>query len=102
MRNTVPILVRMHNDSACPSCFSCACMMIFSKPKKILMLAIVMKEEKTPHSPNAEGVYRRVKIGVTMMGSRYMMILLTDILAVSLNNAEFNMFVNRVVKMYIC
>jgi hypothetical protein len=47
-------------------------------------------------------VYRRVRIGVTMIGSRYMMILLTDILAVSLNNAEFNMFVNRVVKMYIC
>lgn len=50
---------------------------------------MAIKEEKTPHSPNGSGPYNRDKIGVTMIGNRYIRMLLNDILAVFRTNGVF-------------
>ena len=50
------------------------------------MATIDVNEENMPHSPNAEGPYRRDNIGVTTIGNTYIIILPTDNLAVFTNN----------------
>lgn len=61
---------------------------------KITIVAMVIIEENTPHSPKQVGEYRRDKIGVTMIGNTYMMILLEESLAVFITNALFFIFFN--------
>ena len=73
-------------------------MMTFSKPRKSPMVVMATNDENTPHSPNDSGVYKRVRMGVTMMGSMYMIMLLTDILAVFLTSGLENMSVNFLFK----
>ena len=73
-------------------------MITFSKPRKRPMVAIATNDENTPHSPNDSGVYRRVSIGVTMTGNMYIMMLLTDILAVFLTSGLENISVNFLFK----
>ena len=70
--------------------FSFACMITFSKPRKMPIDAIATKEENTPHSPKASGVYSRVKIGVTTIGNIYIIMLLRDIFAVFLTSGVLN------------
>lgn len=61
---------------------------------KITIVAIVIIEENTPHSPKQAGEYRRDKIGVTMIGNTYMMILLEESFAVFITNVRFFIFLN--------
>ena len=63
--------------------------MVFSKLRNKTIVAIVMVDENTPHSPKQAGEYSRDKIGVTMIGNTYMMILLEESLAVFITNALF-------------
>lgn len=69
--------------------FSSALTIVFSNPRKIPIVIIVIKEENTPHSPKGSGPYRRDNIGVTITGNRYMRMLLNDILAVFRTKGEF-------------
>ena len=75
-------------------------MRIFSKPKKRTIVDMTMKEENIPHSPKSLGVYKRVKIGVTISGNIYIMRLLTDILAVSFSSEVLSMSFSLVFKTY--
>lgn len=60
--------------------------MVFSKLSNKTIVAIVMVDENTPHSPKQAGEYSRDKIGVTMIGNTYIIKLLNDSLAVFNNN----------------
>lgn len=60
--------------------------MVFSKLRNKTIVAIVMVDENTPHSPKKAGEYSRDKIGVTMIGNTYIIKLLNDSLAVFINN----------------
>ena len=62
---------------------------------------MITKDENTPHSPKASGVYRRVNIGVTIKGNIYMIMLLTDIFALFCISGDFNMFPILLLKIYI-
>ena len=57
-----------------------------SKLKKIAIVAMFMIDENIPHSPKFAGVYSCDKIGVTMIGNTYIIILLDESLAVFINN----------------
>lgn len=63
--------------------------MVFSKLRNKTIVAIVMVDENTPHSPKQAGEYSRDKIGVTMIGNTYIIKLLNDSLAVFINNDWF-------------
>lgn len=78
--------IPLHSTNRFPSSSSSALTIILSILKNITMATIDVNEEKMPHSPNAVGPYRRDNIGVTIIGNTYIIILLTDNLAVFTNN----------------
>lgn len=83
------------------NCASLPWMMTFSKPRNKPMFTIVTNDEKTPHSPKASGVYRRVRIGVTIIGNIYMIMLLTEIFALFFISGVVSMSFSLFFKTYI-
>ena len=75
-----------HSTNRFPTSSYSALTIILSILKNITIATIDVNEENIPHSPNAAGPYRRDNIGVTIIGNTYIIILLTDNLAVFTNN----------------
>lgn len=73
----------------------------FSYPKNIPTPTMLITLEKIPHSPNASGENKRDSIGVTINGTKYIKMLLADILRVFFNSGLDVKVLILFIKIYI-